>query len=103
MEPDIVEDNEDDNTVSSPASKKSDLSELERAKLLSCMEAIKSIIGDSIAESKLEEEIIQSGFDTEVALDKLLRIAPKKSITGMYSSNSYFTEQIIILRCITSK
>ncbi|XP_046817145.1 protein HBS1 isoform X2 [Vespa crabro] len=82
MEPDIVEDNEDDNTVSSLASKKSDLSELERVKLLSCMEAIKNVIGDSIAESKLEEEIIQSRFDTEVALDKLLRIPPQKSITG---------------------
>ncbi|XP_047350839.1 protein HBS1 isoform X2 [Vespa velutina] len=82
MEPDIVEDNEDDGTVSSLASKKSDLSELERVKLLSCMEAIKNVIGDSIAESKLEEEIIQSRFDTEVALDKLLRIPPQKSITG---------------------
>lgn len=92
MEPDIVEDNEDDSTVSSSASKKLDLSELERAKLLSCIETIKNVIGDSIAESKLEEEIIQSGFDTEVALDKLLKTAPQKSITGMFFSNSYFTE-----------
>ncbi|XP_046817144.1 protein HBS1 isoform X1 [Vespa crabro] len=87
MEPDIVEDNEDDNTVSSLASKKSDLSELERVKLLSCMEAIKNVIGDSIAESKLEEEIIQSRFDTEVALDKLLRIPPQKSITEQSRSS----------------
>ncbi|XP_047350837.1 protein HBS1 isoform X1 [Vespa velutina] len=87
MEPDIVEDNEDDGTVSSLASKKSDLSELERVKLLSCMEAIKNVIGDSIAESKLEEEIIQSRFDTEVALDKLLRIPPQKSITEQSRSS----------------
>ncbi|KAL2728344.1 HBS1-like protein [Vespula maculifrons] len=87
MEPDIVEDNEDDSTVSSSASKKLDLSELERAKLLSCIETIKNVIGDSIAESKLEEEIIQSGFDTEVALDKLLKTAPQKSITEQSKSS----------------
>ncbi|XP_035722664.1 HBS1-like protein isoform X2 [Vespa mandarinia] len=87
MEPDIVEDNEDDNTVSSLASKKSDLSEIERVKLLSCMEAIKNVIGDSIAESKLEEEIIQSRFDTEVVLDKLLRIPSQKSITEQSRSS----------------
>ncbi|XP_043668152.1 HBS1-like protein isoform X1 [Vespula pensylvanica] len=87
MEPDIVEDNEDDSTVSSPASKKLDLSELERAKLLSCMETIKNVTGDSIAESKIEDEIIQSGFDTEVALDKLLKTAPQKSITEQSRSS----------------
>ncbi|XP_043501802.1 HBS1-like protein isoform X1 [Polistes fuscatus] len=80
MEPDIVEDSEDDNSVSSHEAKKLNLSELEKAKLLSCMEAIRNIIGDSLDESKLEEEIIRSGFNTKVALDKLLSIAPQQNI-----------------------
>ncbi|XP_014615382.1 PREDICTED: HBS1-like protein isoform X2 [Polistes canadensis] len=80
MEPDIVEDSEDDNSVSSHEAKKLNLSELEKVKLLSCMEAIRNIIGDSLDESKLEEEIIRSGFNTKVALDKLLSTAPQQNI-----------------------
>ncbi|XP_015178856.1 PREDICTED: HBS1-like protein isoform X3 [Polistes dominula] len=81
-EPDIVEDSEDDNSVSSHEAKKLNLTEIEKVKLLSCMEAIRNVIGDSVTESKLEEEIIRSGFNTEVALDKLLSITPEQNIAG---------------------
>lgn len=77
MKPNIVDNSEDDNSVLSFESKKLNFSELEKAKLLSCVKAIRNIIGNSIAESKLEEEIICLEFNFEVALDKLLNITSK--------------------------
>lgn len=83
-EPDIVEDNEDvDEPLPSSNKEKFNLSELERAKLISCMETIRNVIGDTVSESKLRETIIQSNFNAEVALDTILKESSPKNITGM--------------------
>lgn len=75
-EPDIVEDNEDVEALTS-LDDKCNLSELEKAKLVSCMETIKTVTGDSISESKLREQIITSDFNVEVALDAILKKSAK--------------------------
>ncbi|KAI4502347.1 hypothetical protein M0802_002259 [Mischocyttarus mexicanus] len=109
MEPDIVEDNEDDNSVSSLETKKLNLTELEKAKLLSCMETLKNIIGDSLAESKLEEEIIRSGFNTKVALDKLLIVISEQNIAEesrckeCLNASPGSTSSYAISKCLLSK
>lgn len=82
-EPDIVEDNEDiDESSSSLNEDKYNLPELEKAKLISCLEAIRNIIGDTVPESKLKEKIIASNFDTDVALDAILKESSPKN--GMF-------------------
>lgn len=48
---------------------------------MSCMESIKSVIGDTISESEIKKKIIQSKFDTELAIDLILKESSK--ITGM--------------------
>ncbi|GAB1863629.1 HBS1-like protein [Camponotus japonicus] len=79
-EPDIVEDNEDiDESSSSLNEDKYNLPELEKAKLISCLEAIRNIIGDTVPESKLKEKIIASNFDTDVALDAILKESSPKN------------------------
>lgn len=79
-EPDIVEDNEDiDESSSSLNEDKYNLSELEKAKLIFCLEAIRNIIGDAVPESKLKEKIITSNFDTDVALDAILKESSPKN------------------------
>lgn len=84
-EPDIVEDNEDvDESLASPNEKKYNLSELEKGKLMSCIESIRNVIGDSVPESKLEKKIIESGFDVKVALDAILEESSPKKISGMF-------------------
>ncbi|XP_029179113.1 HBS1-like protein [Nylanderia fulva] len=82
-EPDIVEDNEDiDESSSSLNEDKYNLPELEKAKLISCLEAIRNVIGDTVSESKLKEKIIASNFNTDVALDAILKeSSPKNDAT----------------------
>ncbi|XP_020293984.1 HBS1-like protein isoform X2 [Pseudomyrmex gracilis] len=80
-EPDIVEDNEDVDEPSPSSNEKFDLSELERAKLISCMETIRNVIGDTVSESKLRETIIRSNFNAEVALDTILKESSPKNTT----------------------
>lgn len=79
-EPDIVEGNEDGEEAVAP-SKEDDvaLTELEKAKLVSCMESIKNIIGDTISGSEIKKKIIQSNFDAEAALDLVLKESSPKS------------------------
>lgn len=84
MEPDIVEDNEDIEVSSSPDQEKCSLSELEKAKLMSCIESIRNVIGDSVTESKLREQIILSGYDTEVALNAILHESSPRNNIGMF-------------------
>ncbi|XP_032683269.1 HBS1-like protein isoform X2 [Odontomachus brunneus] len=79
-EPDIVEDNEDIEVSASPEEEKCSLSELEKAKLTSCIESIRNVIGDSVTESKLREHIIASNYDTEVALNAILHESSPKNI-----------------------
>ncbi|XP_011342212.1 HBS1-like protein isoform X2 [Ooceraea biroi] len=83
-EPDILEDNEDvDEPSASLSEDKCNLSELEKAKLLSCMDTIRNVIGDTVPESKLKEKIISSGFNADVALDAILKeSSPKNAINS---------------------
>ncbi|KAL6261418.1 hypothetical protein P5V15_006512 [Pogonomyrmex californicus] len=82
-EPDIVEDNEDidDPLPVSNESRKYNFSELERTKLMSCLETIRNVIGDTVPDSKLKEKIILSNFDANVALDAILKESSPKNIS----------------------
>ncbi|XP_011877469.1 PREDICTED: HBS1-like protein isoform X1 [Vollenhovia emeryi] len=78
-EPDIVEDNEDiDESLPASDQEKCNLSELERAKLVSCLETIRNVIGDTVSDSKLKEKIILSNFDANTALDAILKESSPK-------------------------
>jgi len=74
IEPNILENNENiDGSSSSFSKDKYNLSELEETKLLSCMDVIRNVIGDTISESKLKKKIISSNFNTDIALDAILK------------------------------
>ncbi|XP_044586936.1 HBS1-like protein [Cotesia glomerata] len=79
-EPDIKEDNEDDDddNKASALPKKPELSELDTAKLMSCIEVVRNVIGDTVPDSILTEKIIECNFDAEVALDNILKSSPPK-------------------------
>lgn len=78
--PEIIEDDESGEDLGTPSSRKSkNLSELEKAKLISCMDAIKNVIGNSVPESVLTEQIIKADFNTEVALDEVLKMPPRNT------------------------
>ncbi|XP_024946830.1 HBS1-like protein isoform X2 [Cephus cinctus] len=88
-EEDIVEGNEDmDNTTTlvppgtSFTHKSTELSNLDAAKLSSCIEAIRNVIGDTVSDSTLIEKILQSNFNTEAALDAILKESSPKDTTG---------------------
>ena len=49
-----------------------DLNDVDKARLLSCMEEIRNIIGDSCSDKRLVETIIQNSFDFTKALDMIL-------------------------------
>lgn len=92
-EPDIVEDNEDiDESSPSPNEEKRNLSELERAKLASCLETIRNVIGDTVSDSKLKEKIILSNFDANTALDAILKESSPKQVISMFIILYYKTK-----------
>lgn len=82
-EPDIVEDNEDIDESPSSNEEKYNLSELERRKLVSCLETIRNVIGDTVSDSKLKEQIILSNFDANTALDVILKESSPQKVNGM--------------------
>jgi len=82
-EPDIVEDNEDIDESPSSNEEKYNLSELEKAKLVSCLETIRNVIGDMVSDSKLKEKIILSNFDANTALDTILKELSPQKVNGM--------------------
>lgn len=80
-----MEDNED--TEEPPISSNEEdiaISELDRAQLMSCMESIKNVIGDTVAESDIKRKIIQSNFDAEMALDLVLKESSPRNEAGKY-------------------
>ncbi|XP_078043335.1 translation elongation factor EF-1alpha (GTPase) HBS1 isoform X2 [Augochlora pura] len=79
-EPDIVEDNEDDEETAHSNEKDTSLTDLEKAKLMSCMESVKNIIGDTVPDSKIRKQIIQSNFNEEVALNTILNESSPKNV-----------------------
>lgn len=62
---------------------------MERAKLISCIETIRNVIGDTVPESKLKEKIILSNFDADVALDAILKESSPKNAVGMFVTFCY--------------
>ncbi|CAH1389667.1 unnamed protein product [Nezara viridula] len=48
------------------------LNELDKAKLMSCLDEMRNVLGDSIPEQTLSETIINSNYDITIALDKVL-------------------------------
>ncbi|CAK9797251.1 HBS1-like protein [Anthophora quadrimaculata] len=85
-EPDIIEGNED-SEESQISSNKEDvaLTELEKAKLISCLEFIKNVIGDTVLESEIKKKIIQSNFDAETALNLVLKEFSPKDASDLSS------------------
>lgn len=49
-----------------------DLTDEDRAKLLSCMEEIRNIVGDTFSDKKLYDAILSSNYDFNKALDAVL-------------------------------
>ncbi|KOC67451.1 HBS1-like protein, partial [Habropoda laboriosa] len=83
-EPDIIEDNEDSEESPISANKEDiALTELERAKLMSCLDSIKNVIGDTVSESEIKKKIIQSNFDAEIALNSILKESSPKNVSGI--------------------
>ncbi|XP_031826567.2 translation elongation factor EF-1alpha (GTPase) HBS1 isoform X1 [Nomia melanderi] len=81
MEPDIVEDNEDGEEPTHSNKEVIVLTDLEKVNLMSCMETIKNIIGDTIPDSEIKKKIIQSNFNAEAALDSVLKESSPKNVT----------------------
>ncbi|XP_012166078.1 protein HBS1 isoform X1 [Bombus terrestris] len=87
-EPDIIEDNEDNEEL--PISFNDEnvtLTDIELGKLMSCMETIKNVIGDTVPESEIKKKIIQSNFDVKIALDLILKESSPKTATGSSMAN----------------
>ncbi|XP_043586001.1 HBS1-like protein isoform X1 [Bombus pyrosoma] len=87
-EPDIIEDNEDNEEL--PISFNDEnvtLTDIEWGKLMSCMEPIKNVIGDTVPESEIKKKIIQSNFDVKIALDLILKESSPKTATGSSMAN----------------
>lgn len=82
-EPDIKEDDEEIDDASALA-KKSELSEIDTAKLMSCIEVVRNVIGDTIPDSVLTDKIILNNFNAEAALDDILKSTPPKHQTGNF-------------------
>lgn len=49
-----------------------ELSDVDKAKLMSCMEEIRNITGDTYSDKKLYDTIIANDFDIHKALDQIL-------------------------------
>ncbi|KAG7211450.1 hypothetical protein KM043_010734 [Ampulex compressa] len=82
-EPDIVEDNEDvDEGAESSKYDDADLSELERTKLVSCLESIRNIIGEAVPEADLRKKIIKANFNVEAVLDEVLSKTSPNNLSG---------------------
>ena len=82
-EPDIQEDNEEDEDIPS-SYKLPQLSDIDAAKLISCVETIKNVIGDTYPESELNRKIIEFNFNSEAVLNSILNEeTPKKEGKSM--------------------
>lgn len=52
-----------------------DLGDEERARLLSCMEEIRNVVGESVSENRLTQTVLEHDFDCAKALDAILNLA----------------------------
>lgn len=77
---DIKEGNEDEEEMEFEGKERRDsenfqmpaLNEIDKAKLMSCMEEIRNIIGDSYSDKRIMEAIMINDFDFSKALDMVL-------------------------------
>lgn len=89
-EPDIAEGVEEVDVEDMPSSYKvPHLSDIDAAKLMSCMETIRNVIGDTYPESELNRKIIEFKYNTEAVLDSILNDETTKNIKGDYLNFSW--------------
>ncbi|XP_051172070.1 protein HBS1 [Leptopilina boulardi] len=77
-EPNIAEGNEEEHEDQLASYKTPTLSELDTAKLMSCIDSIRTVIGDTVAESELKKRIIEFDYNTEAVLDAILNSTSSK-------------------------
>lgn len=82
-EPNIAEDNEEEVDEQPASFKVPPLTELEKAKLMSCVDSIRAVIGETVTESELKKQIIEFDYNTEAVLDSILNSASSKKPEGM--------------------
>ncbi|XP_012279500.1 HBS1-like protein [Orussus abietinus] len=82
-EADIEEGNEDAQELSTGRYKTLQLSDSDKAKLLSSIKVIRDIVGDIISDSVLSRRLIETNFNTEVVLDAILKELPPKGQTPL--------------------
>ncbi|KAK0075135.1 hypothetical protein PV325_007318 [Microctonus aethiopoides] len=81
-EPNIEEgDEEEKMDLTSP--KNLQLSELDRVKIISAIEIIRNVIGDTIPDTVLTEKIVEFDFDAAAALDDILKSTSPESQTEL--------------------
>ncbi|XP_033221611.1 HBS1-like protein [Belonocnema kinseyi] len=68
----IAEGNEEELDEQSASLKSPALSELESAKLMSCIETIRNVVGETVPESVLKRKIIELNYNAEAVLDNIL-------------------------------
>ncbi|KAL0276959.1 UNVERIFIED_CONTAM: hypothetical protein PYX00_004408 [Menopon gallinae] len=71
----IAEEEDQQNVQGEKKFQKSDLSEVDLAKLTSCVEGIQDVIGDIVPVIRIEEVAMNCNFDYNVALDQILNEA----------------------------
>ncbi|KAF7988647.1 hypothetical protein HCN44_001220 [Aphidius gifuensis] len=66
-----------------------ELSELDTARLMSCIEVIKNVIGDNVTEATMTNEIIKANFDAEIALNKILNPTTSTNLVNLGAIPKY--------------
>lgn len=77
-----MEDDEEEQEDPPSSFKLPQLSELDAAKLMSCVEAIKNVVGDTLPESELNKKIIEFNYNTEAVLNSILNNEASKKEKG---------------------
>lgn len=77
------------------------LNDEDQARLLSCMEEIRGVVGESVTEKQMVETILRLNYDCAKALDEILNDAttkpPKQTATEPIEKGDYFTFSICII------
>lgn len=56
--------------------KRPDLNDVDTARLLSCIDEIRNVVGESVSEKQLVETILKNDFDVTKSLDAVLNATP---------------------------
>lgn len=65
-----------------------DLNDVDRARLLSCIDEIRNVVGESISEKQLVETILKNDFDVTKSLDDVLNATPTDKGKDVSSSSA---------------